>query len=155
MDVFILDESTNQLIAEQRDPVPGDRVEIHENGTIRREQYHPVNQVDNSALIAIVIDAVPGELTDFDDQDNEHTLQVNTDYQAAGDLDIPDKKFRVPFMRLDTGLIIPMVAEVKEGKFTITMNFDTRGTWVVNTELLNSQLPQQLFSIDEQKFLVV
>jgi len=107
-------------------------------------------------LLPIVIDQVTNILTDFDDSDTQYTVKENTDCIATGKLAIPKQNFRVPFIRTDTGRKAYMIAAVDElGNFTITLNFKTSGEWLVNTELLNSELPKAVFSIAEHKFKVV
>ncbi|PCH95333.1 MAG: hypothetical protein COB83_08815 [Gammaproteobacteria bacterium] len=111
---------------------------------------------DESLLLPIVIDDITNTLADFDDSDNQYTINEKTDCIASGKLAIPTQNFRVPFVRTDTGRKAYMVASVDtNGNFTITLNFKTGGEWMVNTELLNSELPQPVFRIAEHKFKVV
>lgn len=126
-------------------------------GGWQQQTYYSVLDVP---LLNIVIDNITNTLSDFDDSDNEFTIKENTDCIATGKLSIPKQNFRVPFVRLspeglpDTKRY--MVASVDElGNFTITLNFKTGGLWIVNTELLNSELPNSTFSIVEHKFRVV
>lgn len=114
----------------------------------------PATSVEK-ALIPVVIEQVTGQLSGFDDAPRHFTVSENTDVIATGTLAIPDQKFRVPFIRQDTGRIQLMVAEVVDGQFTLTMNFKTGGIWVVNSELLNSNLPAETFSIEEHTFAVI
>ena len=86
---------------------------------------------------------------------NSYTVAENTNCLAKGRLNIPEQKFRVPFQRLDIGRIQIMPADVTNDEFTINLNFKTGGKWVVNSELLNSELPQPLFEIEQQTFFVI
>lgn len=106
-------------------------------------------------LIAVVIDNVSNVLSDFDDRDSQYTVNEGENVIATGSLKIPNQKFRVPFKRIDTGRTQLMVAEVDSGQFTLTMNFKTSGIWLVNNELINSELPQPIFSINEYRFAVI
>jgi len=108
-----------------------------------------------SELISINIDNVSNTLPDFDDSDREYTVKENTDCLATGSLGIKNQNFRVPFIRTDTGRKAYMIASITSGAFTITLNFKTGGEWLVNTELLNSELPAPMFAIAEHKFKVV
>jgi len=137
----------------EADLVAGDIYRISVGGGWQQQSYTP--EVI-TPLLPVVIDNVTNTLSDFDDSDNEFTVQENTNCIASGKLAIPAQNFRVPFVRADTGRKAYMVASVDAvGDFTITLNFKTGGEWVVNTELLNSELPQPVFSIAEHKFKVV
>lgn len=94
-------------------------------------------------------------LPDFDDTDTSFTVYKNTDITVTGDLAIPDQNFRVPFKRCDNGEIYLMQATVKDGKYSMVLNFSVNTKFVVNTELVNSELPEPIFTIDEQTFYVV
>lgn len=94
-------------------------------------------------------------LPDFDDSDKSFTVKEGLDIIATGAVSIPDQNFRVPFKRVDTGRIQLMVANVVNGEFKMTMNFKTGGKWVVNSELVNSELPKEMFSIEDHIFYVV
>ncbi|PAJ72296.1 hypothetical protein CJF42_22015 [Pseudoalteromonas sp. NBT06-2] len=120
--------------------------------------------VNKSQIIPINIDSVTNKLEDFDDNDNEYTLVENSNSVASGVVPLPNKKFRVPFVRLDVKGVPDkksyMVAVIENGAFTITLNFKTGGEWIVNTELLNSELTEAelalfSFSIADHKFKVV
>lgn len=108
-----------------------------------------------SQLIPVVIGQVTGNLPGYDDGERQYTVNENVDILATGNLPIPDQKFRVPFLRVDTGREQIMPAEVINGEFTITMNFKTGGKWVVNKDLLNSELPSPVFDIQEHTFFVI
>lgn len=118
-------------------------------------EWQLINKPETETLIAIVIDNVTNSLPDFDDSDNQYTLRENTDCLATGSLDIPDQNFRVPVVRTDTNRKVYMLASVKDGAFTLTLNFKTGGEWLVNSDLINSELATPLFSIAEYKFKVV
>ncbi len=118
------------------------------------------------AAFEITISAVTNILTDFDDSDNQYTVIENSNSIASGGglislYDMGLTKFRVPFVRTDTGRKSYMVADIaQDGSFSITLNFKTGGEWIVNTELLNSELSEAelslfSFSIAEHKFKVV
>lgn len=110
----------------------------------------------NVELIPITIGSVTNTLDGFGDGENQYTVKENTNCVASGKLNIPAQKFRVPFLRVDNNRAVSMVATVDDdGNFSIELNFPTRGDWIVNTELLNSKLPQPMFSIAEQTFSVV
>ena len=120
--------------------------------------------VNKPKVITIKIDSVTNKLDDFDDSDNEYTLVENSNSVATGALPLPNKKFRVPFVRLDVNGLPDkksyMVAVIENGVFTITLNFKTGGEWIVNTELLNSELTKSelalfSFAIADHKFKVV
>ena len=135
------------------------------NADLLGQVYNPANQqflpkVNNSevpaeSLIDIQIDNITNTLADFDDSDNEYTVHEKVDCIATGQLAIPDQKFRGPFLRVDTGRTQIMLAEVINGAFTITINFKTSGKWVVNKTLLNSELQQPVFDIQEHTFFVI
>lgn len=125
---------------------------IYDNGVFSKpviEEEIPTN------IMPIVIGTVTNTLPDFDENDNQYTVTENTNCLAIGTLAIPNQKFRVPFRRLDTGRIQLMVAEVLDGKFTLSMTFKTGGIWVVNNELINAELAEPMFSIAEHRFAVI
>ena len=105
--------------------------------------------------IDIVIENVTGALEGFTDEGNQYTVPEGVDIVATGTLLVPDQKFRVPFQRVDTGRVQPMVAEVVEGEFKLVMNFKTAGEWVVNNALVNSKFPSELFNIEDHVFYVI
>lgn len=113
-------------------------------------KYKPTND-----LIEILVEDVKPTLTGFDDRDNDHTVNVNTNVVVSGKINIPDTTFRVPFKRVDTGRVQLMVAEVINGCFTMTVNFATSGKWVVNSELVNSELHSPTFQLSDHIFYVV
>lgn len=119
---------------------------------ISEQQY--LNSVDKK-LITVSIETVSNTLPDFDDKDTTYTVVEGTDVTVTGTLQIPDQNFRVPFNRVDTNRIQLMTASVKDGIFTLNLNFKTSGKWVVNSELLNSELDQPVFQIEPQTFYVV
>lgn len=106
-------------------------------------------------LIAITINNITNTSPDFDDSDTQFTVHENEISIATGELLIPDQNFRVPFLRTDTGRKVYMLASVTDGVFTLTLNFKTSGEWIVNTELINSELLEPVFSILEHKFKVI
>lgn len=106
-------------------------------------------------LIPVIIGDVTNQLAGFENAERQYTVAELSESLATGQLAIPDQKFRVPFLRVDTGRVQIMPAEVKAGQFSITLNFKTSGKWVVNQELLNSELPTPVFSIEEHTFWVI
>jgi len=163
--IKIIDPTTNIAIDEQREPIIGDYVEEVKGKNIVRYWYS-YSAVDNGELIAIAIDAVTNTIADFDDKDNQHTVNENSNSVASGSgltalYAMGLKKFRVPFVRTDTNRKAYMIADITaDGSFSITINFKTGGEWVVNSELLNSELSDEelalfKFSIAEHKFKVV
>jgi hypothetical protein len=114
-----------------------------------------MNRKNTPDLIPIVISSVGETLPGFTDGPNQYTVAESAEVIATGTLDIPDDKFRVPFMRTDTGRIQMMVAEVINGEFTLTMCFKTGGEWVVNNQLINSSFETPIFSIKPQTFMVI
>jgi len=108
-----------------------------------------------AALIPIIIDAVTGDVPGFENEPNQYTVEEGTNVVATGTLAIPDRVFRVPFRRTDTGRINFMKAEVAAGQFTLTMNFKTGGLWVVNDELINMGFDKPLFTVEPHTFAVM
>lgn len=110
---------------------------------------------NKTQLIEISIDNITNIQPDYDDGDNQYTVFKLSDSAATGLLDIENKNFRVPFVRTDTDRKAFMPASVTDGKFTITLDFESSGDWIVNTELINSELPFPMFSIAEHRFKVI
>lgn len=107
-------------------------------------------------LVPVVIDSVSGQLDGYINNDNEYTVpQQSANVVATGKLAVPDRKFKVPFKRVDTGRVQLMPAEIVDGKFTIPLKFETNGIWVINQTLINSEYPEPLFSMAEYKFSVI
>jgi len=124
------------------------------------------NEASTAVVIAIAIDSVSNKLDGFDTKKNNYTVVESSNSVASGAglstlFDMGLKKFRVPFVRTDTQRKAYMIADIlADGTFSITMNFKTGGEWVVNSDLLNSELTTEelslfKFSIDEHKFKVV
>lgn len=107
-------------------------------------------------LIPVIIDNVAGQLEGYVNNENEYTVPQSSDAViATGQLAIPDRKFKVPFLRVDTGREQLMPAEVKGGLFTLPLKFETNGTWIVNQELINKEYEQDLFSLEQRVFSVI
>ncbi|WDE04678.1 hypothetical protein SG34_025665 [Thalassomonas viridans] len=119
--------------------------------------HSQVKAVENitKPLIPAVIEDVTGTVAGFSDVKNQYTVFEGEQFIASGTLAIIDQKFLVPFKRIDTGRTQLMLAEVKDGKLTLTMNFKTGGMWVVNNELINAELDEPKFSIEEYRFAVI
>ncbi|PAJ71797.1 hypothetical protein CJF42_24770 [Pseudoalteromonas sp. NBT06-2] len=116
----------------------------------------PVYTPSTEHLLEIKIDDIANTLSDFSDSDNNYTLLENTNYVVRGTLDIPKNTFTVPFLRTDTSRKCYMIATIDDNNnFEIALNFKTGGEWIVNTELLNSELPEPMFRIAEHTFKVV
>lgn len=47
------------------------------------------------------------------------------------------------------------MANISTVNSPLTLIFKTNGKWVLNTELLNSELAQPLFEIEQQTFFVI
>ncbi|MDO6426245.1 hypothetical protein Q4489_04435 [Thalassotalea sp. 1_MG-2023] len=127
--------------------------------------YSPLNE-QTPDIINIEISGVSPTLTGFDNKPNEYTVNELTEITATGSglnalVAMGLTKFRVPFVRTDTQRKAYMVATIEQdGTFSISITFKTGGKWIVNTELLNSELtPEELaqfsFSIDEHVFKVI
>ncbi|WP_462147176.1 hypothetical protein [Pseudoalteromonas gelatinilytica] len=111
---------------------------------------------DEPKLIPVIIEKVEGLLDGYVNAENEYTVPQSSDAViATGRLSIPDRKFKVPFLRLDTGREQLMPAEVIDGVFTLPLKFETNGTWVVNQALINKEYEQDIFSIEERRFSVL
>jgi hypothetical protein len=110
----------------------------------------------NKQLIPVIIDNVAGQLNGYINIENEYTVPQSSDAViATGQLAIPDRKFKVPFKRIDTGRVQLMPAEVVSGVFTLPLKFETNGVWIVNQELINSDYEQDVFSLSEHRFSVM
>ncbi len=114
-----------------------------------------VQSIVEENVTTITIDSITNTLDDFDDTDNEYTVYQSTDCVGTGTLDYADATFRVPFERIDTGRKVLFAATVVDGEFSVTMNFPTSGEWQVTTDLVNSELSSQTFSIDTLTFKVL
>ncbi|NOU49505.1 hypothetical protein HG263_02945 [Pseudoalteromonas sp. JBTF-M23] len=111
---------------------------------------------DENALKCVVIDNVSGQLDGYVNHDNEFTVpQQSNDVIATGQLAIPDRKFKVPFKRIDTGRIQLMPAQVVNGQLTMPLKFETNGIWIVNQELFNTDFPDMPFEMGEYRFSVI
>lgn len=107
-------------------------------------------------LIPVIIDDVAGQLDGYVNNENEYTVPQSSDAViATGQLAISDRKFKVPFLRVDTGREQLMPAAVKDGVFTLPLKFETNGTWIVNQKLINKEYEQDLFALDECRFSVI
>lgn len=107
-------------------------------------------------LIPVIIDNVAGQLEGYVNVENEYTVPQSSDAViATGQLAIPDRKFKVPFKRVDTGRVQLMPAEVVSGVFTLPLKFETNGVWIVNQELINSDYEQDVFALTERRFSVI
>ncbi|WKD23627.1 hypothetical protein NDQ71_00500 [Pseudoalteromonas sp. KG3] len=107
-------------------------------------------------LIPVIIDNVAGQLEGYVNVENEYTVpQASDAVIATGQLAIPDRKFKVPFKRIDTGRVQLMPAEVVSGAFTLPLKFETNGVWIVNQELINSDYEQDVFALTERRFSVI
>lgn len=112
--------------------------------------------VSKQNLLEIKIDSITNLLPDDNASDYKYTISKDIHSDATGVVAITNQTFVVPFLRRDIGKKVYMLAVVdSEGNFSIRINFDEAGEWVVNTELLNSELPQDIFYIEEQVFKVV
>lgn len=110
----------------------------------------------NKQLIPVDIDSVLGQLEGYVNAANEYTVPQSSDEViATGKFAIPDRKFKVPFKRIDTGRIQLMPAEVIDGIFTLKLKFETNGTWIVNQELINSEYDNHIFELSERHFSVI
>ena len=107
-------------------------------------------------LIPVIIDSVAGQLEGYVNNENEYTVPQSSDAViATGKLAIPDRKFKVPFKRVDTGRVQLMPAEVVNGVFTLPLKFETNGVWIVNQALINTDYEQDIFELTERKFSVI
>ena len=145
---------------------------IYDGGThsISAANFVEEQTYQNQTVIAIAIDAVTNTLTGFDDKANQYTVVDMSNSVATGAglsalYALGLLTFRVPFVRLSPqgtpDLKVYMVAGISEdGTFSMMINLPTGGEWVVNSELLNSELSDAElalfnFSIAEHKFKVV
>lgn len=111
---------------------------------------------EETALKNIVIDNVSGQLDGYANNDNEFTVpQQSSEVIATGQLAISDRRFKVPFKRIDTGRIQLMPAQVLDGQFSIPLKFETNGIWIVNQELVNSDFQTPIFELVEYTFSVL
>jgi len=76
-------------------------------------------------------------------EDNEEVSPIST------------QTFAVPFVRVDTGRTVFMPASITNGEFAIELTFKTSGKWVVNAEMINAELPELMFYIDDYSFQVI
>lgn len=111
---------------------------------------------EETPLIPVIIDNVAGQLEGYVNVENEYTVPQSSDAViATGQLAIPDRKFKVPFKRVDTGRVQLMPAEVVSGVFTLPLKFETNGVWIVNQALINSDYEQDVFALTERRFSVI
>lgn len=141
-------------------PVPGDaeagKAWRFVAGDWRLVDVAEFTQAQEIPKIPVVIDNVSGQIDGYVNNENEFTVpQSAVDVVATGQLLVPDRKFKVPFMRTDTGRVQLMPADVTNGQFTIPLKFETNGIWVINEELINSEFPTPVFSLSEYRFSVI
>lgn len=141
-------------------PIPGDAVSGKRwrfvAGAWRLVDMVEFSQSEETQKIPVVIDNVSGQIDGYINNENEFTIPQQSDQvSATGDLAVPDRKFKVPFMRTDTGRVQLMPADVTNGQFTIPLKFETNGIWVINEKLINSEFPEPVFSISEYRFSVI
>jgi hypothetical protein len=111
---------------------------------------------ENKALIPVTIDNVAGQLDGYVNVENEYTVpQASDAVIATGKLAIIDRKFKVPFKRVDTGRVQLMPAEVVSGVFILPLKFETNGVWIVNQDLINSDYDKPIFKLAERRFSVI
>ncbi|NUZ11735.1 hypothetical protein HUZ36_13190 [Pseudoalteromonas sp. McH1-7] len=111
---------------------------------------------ETNRLKKVVIENVSNQLDGYTNNSNEFTVpQQSNDVIATGQLAIDDCKFKVPFKRIDTGRIQLMPAQVKDGHFSIPLRFETNGIWIVDQALINADLPQPVFELEEYRFSVL
>jgi hypothetical protein len=135
---------------------------------IDKRPSHQIKPATLSAenIIEISIDNVTNTLVGFDDKEHQYTLAELTESIATGTglsilHDMGLTRFRVPFVRTDTQRKAYMVSDISaDGSFSMNINFKTGGEWVVNTDLLNSELSEEelavfKFKIDKHKFKVI
>ena len=108
-----------------------------------------------SKLIPIVVNSVTPNEPDYDDSDNEYTVNQQLDIAITSPLDWPDGKLRIPAVRTDTGRTIPIVGTVKNKVLTIIANFPTAGYWVCGNEQINSAFKEPVFDMQTIKFTVI
>ncbi|TMP70402.1 hypothetical protein CWB76_10665 [Pseudoalteromonas sp. S1609] len=124
--------------------------------SLETEAYLASIDPANKQLIPVIIDNVAGQLDDYINVENEYTVpQASDGVIATGQLAIPDRKFKVPFKRVDTGRVQLMPAEVVSGVFTLPLKFETNGVWIVNQALINSDYEQDVFALTERRFSVI
>lgn len=107
------------------------------------------------SLIDIIIESVSGNLPDFDDKDNEYKCNHNELIVLTSTVVLPDQQFVVPFKRLDTGREIPVVAKINSNTLIISVTFPEQGYWVCNNDLINKNLQNPLFNMNQILFMVV
>ncbi|CAH9055005.1 hypothetical protein PSECIP111951_01153 [Pseudoalteromonas holothuriae] len=122
-------------------------------------QFYSGNWVESEGktkFIDVTIDKIEGTISGYENTDNEFTVpQQSNDVVATGQLAIPDRKFKVPFKRIDTGRIQLMPAQVVDGQFSMPLKFETNGIWVVNQELFNTDFSEAAFTLNEYRFSVL
>ena len=126
-------------------------------GDVYNQDLAWLGELPPGVVINLVVSNVGGPaLQDgFNNDDNEYTLIEGLDFTATANLPIPDRKFKVPFKRTDTGRIQPMMATVENGIATIKGQFKSSGIWVLNSGLLNMDLDRPKFKMSELKFTVL
>ncbi|MEL0655750.1 hypothetical protein V6257_11955 [Pseudoalteromonas issachenkonii] len=130
-------------------------VEDNEMAVFKDGEWQAVEKTVD-VLIPVIIDNVAGQLKGYVNVENEYTVaQASDEVIATGKLAIPDRKFKVPFNRIDTGRVQLMPAEVVSGVFTLKLKFETNGTWIVNQELINSEYDNHIFELSERHFSVI
>ncbi|WP_409423268.1 MULTISPECIES: hypothetical protein [unclassified Pseudoalteromonas] len=133
-------------------PKPAD----NEMAVFKSGEWQLEERTVETPLIPVVIDNVAGQLDDYVNIENEYTVPQSSDAViATGQLAIPDRKFKVPFKRVDTGRVQLMPAEVVGGVFTLPLKFETNGVWIVNQALINSDYEQDIFALTERRFSVI
>ena len=118
----------------------------------------PIEQISEpkKPLVPVSLDTVSGQLTGYDNLENEYTVaQQSNAVIATGKVAVSDRKVKVPFKRIDTGRIQLMPGEIKNGTFSISLTFETNGIWIINQELINDELPEPSLSCNEYRFSVI
>lgn len=140
--------------------VPVKRGDSYTDGVFRSPtpESEPAESIvePEKPLVSVSIDDVSGQLTDYDNFENEYTVPQQSDSViATGKLAVSDRKVKVPFKRIDTGRIQLMPGEINDGTFSIPLKFETNGIWIINQALINAELPEPSLSFNEYRFSVI
>lgn len=103
--------------------------------------------------VPVVISSITPALRE-DAENHHYVVRQNTDITISGTLNVPNDEFVIP-LRRDDGRLFFAVGAVADGAITITIQFPTSGQFVLNTELLNSNLPAPVFTIQPLTVQVV